>query len=137
MVNIMKIAKNGVSSGVNLYAMDKITGVAGRLAVNFLPASIPAAAGIALGGLAVAVAIESLGKGALLKESAQFAAALAVSNALFNIDAIDDPISKIMDKVAAIGGTTAGYRKVTGGYQSAMAGMRGNSMRGYTTQHGF
>ncbi len=159
MVNrIMKTVKNSALGGVNLYVMEKVTDAVGQLAINFLPVAVPPALGMAIGGLGLSVALDSFGRGPLLKQSAEFAGYLAVANALTNVPAIDRQMESLTAQVATIGmdatakaayiaSATAGYRMAgyapgssTRGYARVTAGARGGSrggMRGMTSQHAF
>ncbi len=157
MVNrIMKTVKKSLTGGINLYAMEKATGAAGQLAINFLPDAVPPALAVAAGGLALSVALDSFGRGPLLKQSAEFAGYFAVSNALRQIPAVEKQVNKLAAQVATIGmdateaagyiaAETAGYRMAgyapsTRGYVRTTAGARAGSrmgMRGMTSQHAF
>ncbi len=161
MINLSKTVGSAVKDGAVLYAADKAVDTVGQLAVNFMPAAVPVAASVAVGGLALSVAVKSLGKGKLVQEFGDFCAALAISQALSNIAQIEGPVTSLTNKIKVIGmdplaaaaltasSTTQGYLRPrntagylsTRGYVPAMAGARmgsrGSSMRGLTTIHGF
>ncbi len=163
MLNIGKLISKSAVDGVELYVMEKVTEAVGQLAVNFLPAAIPTAGGMLLGGLAVAAGLEQFGRGKMMAQLGEYAGALSVVNALRNTSAIDNQVEKLTAQVATIGMTptakaaylaaipTAGYMpsrtsqgylpKSSAGYAPArsmgLATRGGNrfGMRGLTSVH--
>lgn len=142
MVNITKTVTAAVQAGGTLYVASKVVDTASQLAINFMPAMIPKAATVLLAGLGISMGLRQFGKGKFIHEAADYTAAIAVANAIRNIEMVDKGIDKLLVPIKSIGATpatkallqasTKGYMEM-GDFGEEMAGYEDeNGMRGYT-----